>query len=945
MAPTFEQLCKCIPKSLKRIKRNNIEYSKIPYESIDLDLYEPEARCATFRIPKKKLEAWIYAITKCIPHPLHIAESDPPTTFSVIDKYLDDKGHCVSHEPENITVVQYTVFKSNGQCQTKLYTLHLYLSTGVVEIQGNFIQRFYDHEMKRLTDLVSSYIESKKSNDSSILTSTEDDLFDLSYSEKNTSNTKLGSPASPNPTPNHLDTKQQSPRPAPATPSAQQQSPLVTTPSTPQAIHPHNTNNLTLTQVEKSLSQTIGSSPSNVHNSDTIHQTKSDGVKTPSPDKETFLKKAQQLKEKNENIMTKLDDHVANINTRLCSIEETTTLLSTSMVNLTQQVNIILTNVTTINSKLDSHCTNVNNQKSAIKSLNETVKKVQSQADKSANNIKTLTNNTNELKQATDETKTMLETIKKMKSGKQNVSTTDEDIVVISTNTITPVAVQTDDTLADTNSISATLNSSETAQTEHPLRMKDVISKSDIDDSLGWTTVNQKVHKQRPTKLVIEESSKSAIISDSMFKGMTTDMFSPQTHITTIGGATVIELTEIIRNTPTNEAVNYVYIHVGHNDSKSGPNKFTKSSINDLINAANETFPKAVVYISAVLPNRDNKNWLNMAAFNECMKDACSDADTLAIYIDLTDAVKSPNSNLPRRDYYRDPIHLSYKGTNALAEHVKPLLINLPHKTPNHPTPAQPPAAKPIATKPTAPDPKPPKHTKDTEEKPNPIQSQSKVFHTKTVHAQGNVFQGHSATVHSREDVKKALAALYSDPKLSNATSIMYCYRFRDSETGKVLEDAVEDHEHAAGQHMMRHITQSSSENVFVAVSREFSCHIHMLRWNIIEDLTVQALSMLPNYIKGSEIPHDRQYNKPVYTKPKPKPYYKPYSYTPKRSGPWMKQQNNRPVFSHEYPYRNDPYNDPYSYSYRIPNTTQSQWNIPPIYQKRPPLLREPTYY
>ena len=43
MAPTFEQLCKCIPKSLKRIKRHkdDIELSKIPYEYLDLQLYEP----------------------------------------------------------------------------------------------------------------------------------------------------------------------------------------------------------------------------------------------------------------------------------------------------------------------------------------------------------------------------------------------------------------------------------------------------------------------------------------------------------------------------------------------------------------------------------------------------------------------------------------------------------------------------------------------------------------------------------------------------------------------------------------------------------------------------------------------------------------------------------------------------------------------------------------
>ena len=390
MAPTFEELCKCIPKSLKRIKRNNIEYSKIPYEYIDLDLYEPEARCATFRIPKKKLEAWIYAITRCVPHPLHTAESDPPTTFTVIDKYLDDKGHCVSHEPENITVIQYTVFKSIGQCQTKLYTLHLYLSTGVVEIQGNHIQRFHDHEMKRLTDLVSSYIESTKKKDSSILASTEEDLFDLNYSEARASNTKLGSSIpheySTDSSPEHQKTPNAPTNASPLKPDDPQQPPpigdigtLLQTP--PQSsIYAQQSPTATITDVPTNKQSLPKASvlPLTVHqqnDNNTQNHISSDQVKTPSPDKETFLKKAQQLKEKTESVITKLDDHVTNLNTRLCSMEETTALLSRSMLNLTEQVKTILTNIAVIDSKVDTHTVNVNNQKSAVKNLNEIVKK------------------------------------------------------------------------------------------------------------------------------------------------------------------------------------------------------------------------------------------------------------------------------------------------------------------------------------------------------------------------------------------------------------------------------------------------------------------------------------------------------------------------------------------------------------------------------------------
>ena len=232
---------------------------------------------------------------------------------------------------------------------------------------------------------------------------------------------------------------------------------------------------------------------------------------------------------------------------------------------------------------------------------------------------------------------------------------------------------------------------------------------------------------------------------------------------------------EIIKNTPACKTADYVYIHVGHNDSKNGPNEHTKSNIAELIDAASQTFPNAVIYISAVLPNRDNKNRQNIDAFNEHMKTACSASELLAIYINLTDVMKSPHSNLPRRDYYKDPIHPSTKAIHALTNQIKPLVIGPkdtdslkngdPKPTTPYPTTPHHPEPKPTApSSPTSPKKEAPKGTPHT--KPNTTPIQNKVLHTKTISAQGNIFQGHSAVVSSREDVKQALATLYSDPKL-----------------------------------------------------------------------------------------------------------------------------------------------------------------------------------
>ena len=804
--------------------------------------------------------------------------------------------------------------------------------------------------MKRLTDLVSAYLGLQKNKDTDL--SQDSSIFEVHYSEHKEASAKLESPASPSALTTPVSPTSSITSPLKVQQLSSDPEPLIGATAENHDNHhiPH-TNGNPNTDLTK---EHVPTSTEQVQNADSLPTGNSlEKIGTPSPNKETFLKKAQQLKEKNESTISKLDDHMVAINARLCTIESTTTSLSTSILNLTEQVKTIHTSINILMSKADERTTNVTNQGVTIKNINETVKKVQSQTDKSTNRLETLTQNTCALTQVTNEAKGILQAIKKIRPNEptnpadkkdNKTSTTQTELHTPITETLQPVQNQA---TGGSNHIVTPTEPQTTENTDFQ-----------IDDSDSYTTVNHKAHKKRPTKLNIEGTSKTVIVSDSMFRGMTPDMISPQTHITSIGGATLIELTEIIDNTQTCESVEYVYIHVGHNDSKTGPSEHTKQDVDRIIDIANRTFPKAIAYMSSVLPNRDNKNRTNIDAFNECIKAACSETDWLAVYIDLTDVMTSPNSNLPRKDFYRDPIHPSSKAISALAEQIKPLVTDTSDKNalkPKIPKP-KPDTTDKNALKPKIPTPKPSpdgEPDKDTEKTdPDPKSKKPMLFHTKVVNEQGNVFQAHSATVKSREDVKHVLANLYSDPKLQNATSIMYCYRFEDPETHKILEDSVEDHEHAAGEHIMKHIRQNNALNVLVAVSREFSCHIHKLRWDIIEELTMQALLKLPNQPHKAQtypwVPHERSTQSRF--KPRSNHYRKHYQShfnlqtQPERS--WIQSQQN--AYSHKYTYRHTPYSYPFS-PQPVHNMNiappESPWNISPFNHRRPPLLQDPTPY
>ena len=313
----------------------------------------------------------------------------------------------------------------------------------------------------------------------------------------------------------------------------------------------------------------------------------------------------------------------------------------------------------------------------------------------------------------------------------------------------------------------------------------------------GRNMCNKKV-----MQIKAKSSTKSLVISDSIFQKLTDEMLDESCEIFSISGANTDDITKTILDSEPNDEIKNVYIHVGVNDSKSGPKDDAKGKARQLIIAANQTYKNAICYVSGVLPQRNNKNRTNINKYNDVLERICE--ETAAVYIDLSESVTSKTSNRINNNLYRDDIHPNSSGAKELSKVIKPLLCE------NHCVP------------------------------------EIKIEHTDITSSKGNKFQGYAAKVDSLEEMRYVLSELYRGDETNKATSIMYAYKLDKDNKGH--SDCFDDREHNAGAHIMNCIEQTSSTNIIVAVSREYSCHIFGERWSIINELACEAINMVnPN--------------------------------------------------------------------------------------------------
>eukprot|EP00092_Neocalanus_flemingeri_P024747 GFUD01026836.1.p1 GENE.GFUD01026836.1~~GFUD01026836.1.p1 ORF type:complete len:286 (+),score=70.08 GFUD01026836.1:166-1023(+) len=127
-----------------------------------------------------------------------------------------------------------------------------------------------------------------------------------------------------------------------------------------------------------------------------------------------------------------------------------------------------------------------------------------------------------------------------------------------------------------------------------------------------------------------------------------------------------------------------------------------------------------------------------------------------------------------------------------------------------------------------------------------------------TIEDRKSVFQGHTASVKSAEDVKLVLSKLYENKKVAHATHNMYAYRIFSEEKQTWLCDCDDDGEDAAGGRMLHLLEILEAVNTLVVVSRWYGgTHLGPDRFKHINNAARQVLEIagviLPKEEKGKK--------------------------------------------------------------------------------------------
>ena len=109
------------------------------FEKVNIGQYEPEAHCCTFKTNPERLHAWIKAIT-----------------LVYYDGMGADKDFCVTwtNTPDRREIcVEVT------KCDTLMYKLFVYLTTGIIMVQGRDFAAWINKDLLYLTQLVDTIIQ------------------------------------------------------------------------------------------------------------------------------------------------------------------------------------------------------------------------------------------------------------------------------------------------------------------------------------------------------------------------------------------------------------------------------------------------------------------------------------------------------------------------------------------------------------------------------------------------------------------------------------------------------------------------------------------------------------------------------------------------------------------------------------------------------------------
>ena len=143
---------------VSHFKERSGKQKALKFETVDLEIYKPSAKCAAFSTSEDRILYWIRSLQlryfdslkdndeyliDWIDH-----ENYDSTSFQEVEIkiYKTDLEHTQATIPSSQTSDHLPIEDTSNTAQTLLITVHIYLTTGVIMFQGHAFQFWAERE-------------------------------------------------------------------------------------------------------------------------------------------------------------------------------------------------------------------------------------------------------------------------------------------------------------------------------------------------------------------------------------------------------------------------------------------------------------------------------------------------------------------------------------------------------------------------------------------------------------------------------------------------------------------------------------------------------------------------------------------------------------------------------------------------------------------------------
>ena len=205
---------------------------------------------------------------------------------------------------------------------------------------------------------------------------------------------------------------------------------------------------------------------------------------------------------------------------------------------------------------------------------------------------------------------------------------------------------------------------------------------NDVHDSTRDRPTSSSNDNVSHQSMRLPSSCHRVVLGDSNMKNLAKRRLDStgNTEIRTFRGATISHLEQILVNSMINSNVEEVVLSVGTNDCSSRHTSCDQvlDDYNSLISTALSTFPRAVIFVSAIMPQSSPRNNITIWDINEELELLCNERDqgrSEVFFLSLNSIWRDVSEDGKIiKDILTDRVHLSTRGIALFAKAIKECL-------------------------------------------------------------------------------------------------------------------------------------------------------------------------------------------------------------------------------------------------------------------------------